>query len=633
LKIDTHSISKIHFLLEAKSNHYAYKYSSHRISKVSLQILSSLNIQRGLTKPGSTFNYKNAILINLLEMKLLDPDKSIPFYDDTMMKHNVGIVDDDDMVNTDVSISMSGDELGDSSSCSASSSPPSPNSTASDRDCTEFDLKGLESNPKLLAIGRSMQDTFPTTTSHPTSPSKELQETTMFAQFRWQYLLAYIGIMLADGLQGTHLYVLYEGYGYSVASLYSLGFVSGAFSSPFTGAFVDKFGRKKAAMLYCLLEIVINYMEQYPILIGLVMSRVIGGITTNLLCSCFETWLVTEHRSRGFSEEKLEIILRDSGIVSNSAAILSGFLAHCLASALGPVGPFQGAVTTTFFALILVASLWTENYGDAGGVVLSFHGHIAGAFSTISKDSKISRIGLIQGLVEGALQTFVFLWSPALRQLSASAPSSTIGLDEYGEPAYGLIFGAFMACAVVGGFVAPISRRLVFSFLPLKRKKDLMANDEESHGLDPTPVNILCTLCYLVGAALLFVPCALTKDSPHAFSICFVSFMIYEFVVGVYVPSEGVIRSIYMPSESMCSIINILRIITNVAVALGVFSTTFVPIKASFAALSTMMIIAAVLQLSLIPQEEFHSFYVSVMESAHFWRRSSKLVSETKKIH
>ena len=172
------------------------------------------------------------------------------------------------------------------------------------------------------------------------------------------------------------MYVLYEGYGYSVASLYSLGFVSGAFSSPFTGAFVDKFGRKKAAMLYCLLEIVINYMEQYPILIGLVMSRVIGGITTNLLCSCFETWLVTEHRSRGFSEEKLEIILRDSGIVSNSAAILSGFLAHCLASALGPVGPFQGAMTTTFFALILVASLWTENYGDAGGVVLSFHGHI-----------------------------------------------------------------------------------------------------------------------------------------------------------------------------------------------------------------------------------------------------------------
>ncbi len=175
---------------------------------------------------------------------------------------------------------------------------------------------------------------------------------------------------------GTHLYVLYEGYGFSVASLYSLGFVSGALSSPFTGAFVDKFGRKKAAMLYCILEIAINNLEQHPILIGLVSSRIIGGITTNLLCSCFETWLVTEHRKRGFSEDKLEIILRDSGVVSNSAAILSGFLAHALASAFGPVGPFQGAVITTFIAFVLVASLWTENYGDSGEVVLSFRGHI-----------------------------------------------------------------------------------------------------------------------------------------------------------------------------------------------------------------------------------------------------------------
>ena len=139
---------------------------------------------------------------------------------------------------------------------------------------------------------------------------------------------------------------------------------------------MDKFGRKKAAMLYCVLEILINYMEQYPILTGLVLSRVIGGITTNLLCTCFETWLITEHRKRGFEEKKLEIILRDSGIVSNSSAILSGFMAHFLASTLGPVGPFQGAVATTFFALILVSSLWSENYGDCGTKSSTVYGHM-----------------------------------------------------------------------------------------------------------------------------------------------------------------------------------------------------------------------------------------------------------------
>merc|ERR1740124_1698599 len=255
-----------------------------------------------------------------------------------------------------------------------------------------------------------------------------------FNRFRTHYLIVHTAIMLADGLQGTHLYVLYEGYGYSVASLYSLGFIAGALTSPFIGPMVDGIGRKKAAMLYCVLEIIINYMEQYPLFIGLIASRVIGGITTNLLFSVFESWLVTEHRKRGFEEEKLEVILRDSTIVSNSAAIVSGYIAHSLASVLGPVGPFEGVVTCTWCALLLVGMFWTENYGSESTEVISVRDHMVGAFQTIIGDSKISRIGLIQGLTEGSLQTFVFIWSPALRSFSYSAPQSTLGLDNDKEP-------------------------------------------------------------------------------------------------------------------------------------------------------------------------------------------------------
>jgi len=218
----------------------------------------------------------------------------------------------------------------------------------------------------------------------------------------------------------------------------------------------------------------------------------------------------------------------------------------------------------------------------------------------IVKDSKIARIGLIQGLVDGSLETFVFLWSPALRSLSASSPFGTLGLDENGEPAYGLIFGAFMACAVLGGFVAPMLRKFISKLL-LPTKSATLLQDE---GLNPVPVNIICSLCYTIGAALLLVPCVFTQDSPFAFSACLASFMVYEFIVGIYIPSGGVIRSIYMPTESMCSTINILRVITNVAVAIGVYSTTFVSITVSFGALSAMMLIAAALQLSLIPDGE-----------------------------
>uniref|UniRef100_A0A7S0UGS1 Molybdate-anion transporter n=1 Tax=Pseudo-nitzschia delicatissima TaxID=44447 RepID=A0A7S0UGS1_9STRA len=103
--------------------------------------------------------------------------------------------------------------------------------------------------------------------------------------------------MLADGLQGAHLYVLYKGYGISVASVYCLGFIIGALTAPITGPLIDRFGRKKSELLYCAREVGINMLEQFSFLSDLIVSRVVGGITTNLLSTIFETWLDTEYRN------------------------------------------------------------------------------------------------------------------------------------------------------------------------------------------------------------------------------------------------------------------------------------------------------------------------------------------------
>lgn len=293
----------------------------------------------------------------------------------------------------------------------------------------------------------------------------------------------------------------------------------------------------------------------------------IGGITTNLLFSVFESWLVTEHRKRDFEEEKLEIILRDTTIVSNSAAIVSGYIAHYLASLLGPVGPFEGAVACTWIALVLVGLLWTENYGSESCESTTFRDHMVGAFRTIVGDSKISRIGLVQGLSEGSLQTFVFLWSPALRSFSKSAPAGTFGLDVDGEPAYGLIFGAFMACGVAGGFAEPTVRKLVTWCC---RSFNVKKGEDTSDSADKTiTANLLCSMCYFTSAILLCAPRLMDLESPYSFSIVLGTFLVYELMVGMYMPCEGVIRSIYMPNESICSLMTMLRVIVNVAVALG----------------------------------------------------------------
>jgi MFS transporter, MFS domain-containing protein family, molybdate-anion transporter len=387
---------------------------------------------------------------------------------------------------------------------------------------------------------------------------------------------------LVCNVSGTHLYVLYEGYGFSVANLYCLGFVTGALASPITGPLVDKLGRKKSAILYCLLEITINRMEQYPVLWGLIISRMVGGITTNLLSTVFDTWLDTEYRRRGIRREGgYEIIMRDSVIVSNLAAIGSGYLAHVLAEMYGLKGPFEGAVVCTSIALVVIMFIWTENFGCGDDQIKGMKEYMNDAVTAFKSDNRALRLGIIQGLTCASIQIFIFLWSPALRHFAVSAPKNAIGLDRNGEPAYGLIFGAFMAAGVLGGLTAPAIRRVATSMMKSAADDTTTANLVSQLGRDgehtyddrPMAVEALSTVCYLASAFLLLLPCLLDGEGENSFSICLVAFLIYEYIVGLYLPCEGVLRSIYFPAEGRASILTLPRIIVNCSVSVGVILT------------------------------------------------------------
>ena len=126
-----------------------------------------------------------------------------------------------------------------------------------------------------------------------------------FDAFRHQYIMVYLVIMLADWMQGTHMYTLYLSYNVNISALFLTGFLSGAIFAPFLGSAVDKFGRKRSCIVYCVLEIIINTMEHSQNFTILLIGRILGGVSTNLLFSAFESWMTTEHRKRGFPEEWL----------------------------------------------------------------------------------------------------------------------------------------------------------------------------------------------------------------------------------------------------------------------------------------------------------------------------------------
>ena len=70
---------------------------------------------------------------------------------------------------------------------------------------------------------------------------------------------------------------------------------SNSYLGTFTGPLADKFGRKKLTLVFCVLYAVccfIKFTKHFWVLLG---GRLLGGISTSLLFSVFESWYVNEH--------------------------------------------------------------------------------------------------------------------------------------------------------------------------------------------------------------------------------------------------------------------------------------------------------------------------------------------------
>jgi MFS transporter, MFS domain-containing protein family, molybdate-anion transporter len=166
-----------------------------------------------------------------------------------------------------------------------------------------------------------------TSTTAATSTRNNLHKE--FDAFRHKYIMVYLVIMLADWMQGTHMYTLYLSYEVNVSALFLTGFLSGAIFAPFLGSFVDKLGRKNSCIVYCVLEIIINTLEHSHNFTILLIGRVLGGISTNLLFSAFESWMATEHRKKGFPEEWMSRTYSEVSTLMHIMAVILGCSFSC----------------------------------------------------------------------------------------------------------------------------------------------------------------------------------------------------------------------------------------------------------------------------------------------------------------
>ncbi|KHN94101.1 major facilitator superfamily domain containing protein 5 [Metarhizium album ARSEF 1941] len=365
---------------------------------------------------------------------------------------------------------------------------------------------------------------------------------TQVREFQLNFLLPYTLAVAADWLQGPHLYALYK---YDkhlsermVATLYSVGFISGAISAPLVGGAADGFGRKKACVLYCILYMItcLTMMsDNLPILFA---GRFTGGVGTTLLCSVFEAWMMSDYHERGLQASALQpgSIFSAMTTISCLVAMACGVLGDAVVAASGTrIWPFIIAMACCCACGTLICLTWRDNFG-ASRLGSDATDGIRSGLGAVAWDGRMLSVGLISCVFEGTMYLFIFFWSASLQSARNEAGSS-------GELPFGLIFSNFM-CAMMAG--SALAARLA---QPSAASKD---------SADVVLTVVLLAACALATAVVL-----------RGEVLVFWAFCLLEACIGAYFPAMASLKSELVEDKSRAMVYSILRFPLNVFVVVG----------------------------------------------------------------
>lgn len=284
-----------------------------------------------------------------------------------------------------------------------------------------------------------------------------------------------------------------------------------------------------------------------PSLPLLFVGRVLGGISTSLLFSVFESWMVTDFHTRKLGSKGGDLS-RTFGLMStlNSVvAIVSGMFSEWIVSVAGTrKAPFAAAALLLGAASWVIATRWEENYGDSAQKKSDDKQHTKPKLWDMLKDPRIVCLGLASTMFEGSMYLFVFFWGPALtsaRKYEATAGAATSA----GGLPYGIIFASFMASVLAASLVFNIA-------------------------MDRKLVKYTYLLLGILGVAdLVFYQ----LEQPRSEQVTFWLFCLFEACVGMYWPCMGYLKGQLIEDGLRAQLYSILRVPLNVFVVVSLYFT------------------------------------------------------------
>ncbi|KAG8163613.1 hypothetical protein KVR01_006910 [Diaporthe batatas] len=347
--------------------------------------------------------------------------------------------------------------------------------------------------------------------------------------FTRQYLVGHLLAYAADWLQGPHLYAVYkydkklaETY---VAALYATGFISAALSGAFAGQLADRFGRKKACLVYCGTYAACCLSMLSDNIHVLFAGRFCGGISTTLLYSAFDAWMNTEYHRR---EQCLSLSTLYGRLTfyNSIVAIGAGMTGEVLVSLTGTkMSPFLLAVMVLGGTAMWISLTWSENYGSQANDMpeTSFVAVALAAVKEMWRDKRIFALTTASSLFESMIA----------RKVSGTTE----------DPPFGIIFASFMCCMMAGSTIFNMTRR--------------------SH--DVTSASSILKAAIIL-ASVSLSSAVITQSHEY---LVFWAFCLVELCVGMYFPSKDFLKSRIIEDNSRANINSIMRMPLSTFVVLA----------------------------------------------------------------
>lgn len=267
-----------------------------------------------------------------------------------------------------------------------------------------------------------------------------------------------------------------------------------------------------------------------------------GGISTSILYSAFESWLVSSAGALAIPSTELSTIFGRATLVNGFVATGAGIASNQLVVLTNSfASPFVASGALLLLAYIVIRGSWGENFGGSGattGKDLFQLRRLAQAWRivrdgefdftslhnvqlvNVNPDPMLLAIGLTQTCFEGSMYLFVFLWVPSLQEASPTFPTIALPL--------GYIFSSFMISMILGS--------LLYS-----------AVTTHSGGLT-VHAKLSSLVCAVAALALA------TSVRSESERVRFWAFCAFEACVGMYYPVQGMLRGTLISNEHRATV-------------------------------------------------------------------------------